>query len=159
MSEKIMQTLIFSIPEAIIILNLASSLSGKKITWIRLIFMGIILGTVAYILRETTGSYILNIFFSSLLAILLLKLFGSCQIFEAATSGLTAISLYLAVEFLNVKSLQILTGIDPIRLGEDFNLRVLWFLPQIIAATGLSFIIRYFVSRQSKRELNVNKEI
>lgn len=158
MSESLVEAIIFSIPEAVIIFCLASSLLGKKFTGARLAMMGIIFGTTTYLIREITGNFILTIVFSSIFIILLLKLFGSYDMFEAATTGLMAISLYMAIEFLNIKTLQVITGIDPTRLGEDFYLRILWFLPQILTAAGLSLIIRYFVNRQASRKSEMSKE-
>jgi hypothetical protein len=52
------------------------------------------------------------------------------------------------VEFLNVKSLQVLTGMAPTLMENDLGLRVLWFLPQLTAAGGLTLFIRYILSRQ-----------
>ncbi|MHB1654730.1 MAG: hypothetical protein ACYCVD_20170 [Desulfitobacteriaceae bacterium] len=149
MSQVLVETIIFSIPEAIVIVLLASSILGRKFKWTSLVAMGIIFGTTSPFMRLVTGSYIINIIVSSLVLIVILKLFGQYHIFEAVTSALMAVSIYLAIEFLNVKTIQVLTGIDPIRMERDLILRTLWFLPQILAGAVLAFAIRYFVSHQS----------
>jgi len=149
LGEKIAEILLFSFPEGIVIFYLALSFMAKKINLIRIVAMGIIFGIAAYFIRETTGSFVLNIFCATILAIILLKYLGSIPIFDCAIAGIMSISLYLAVEFLNVTFLQTLTGIDPTRLQENFSLRMLWFLSQIFMVIILSFIIRYFFSRRS----------
>jgi len=156
LSASWMNMIIFSIPESMVIFFLASSLAAKKIKPAWLIIMGITLGIGGNLIRNVTGSFILNICCASLLAILLIKFLGSFSLFEAITSGITSISLYLAVEFLNVKSLQVLTGMAPTLMENDLGLRVLWFLPQLTAAGGLSLFIRYILSRQNQLELNAN---
>ncbi|NLI90690.1 MAG: hypothetical protein GX434_00400 [Peptococcaceae bacterium] len=152
MHERILEILIFSIPEATVIFCLAFSLSDKKISGFQLAVMGVTLGILANLVRGMVESYILNICILSIITIFLLKILGKFSVYEAATSALTSISLYLIIEFLNVKSLQILTGINPTRLGEEFYLKVLWFLPQVAYAIVISCIIRYIISRQPDRE-------
>ena len=149
MSKVLVETIIFSIPEAIVIVLLASSILGRKLKLTSLISIGIIFGIISPWIRLATGNYISNIILSSLVIIVLLKVFGQYDIFYTMTAVLMAISLYLAIEFINVKTIQILTGIDPIHMGQNLLLRTLWFLPQIIVATGLVFVCRYFVSHQS----------
>lgn len=149
MGEKIAEILLFSFPEGIVIFCLASSFLAKKIKVVRIVAMGILFGLAAYIVRDTTGSFVLNICCSTILAIVLLKFLGSIPIFDSAIAGITSISLYLAVEFFNVAFLKMLTGIDPTRLQEDFSLRMLWFLSQVFMVIILSVIIRYFFSRRS----------
>lgn len=148
MSQTLVETIIFSIPEAIVVVLLASCISGRNIKWTSLLASGIIFGTTSPLIRLASGSYILNIIVSSLVLIVLLKLFGQHDILEAVTVALMAISLYLAIEFLNVKTIQVLTSVDPIRMEQNLILRMLWFLPQIFITSAVAFIIRYFVSRQ-----------
>lgn len=107
--------------------------------------MGIIFGSASHLIRQVTGSYLLNIIISSLVLIALIKLYGPRSITEAVTAGLMAMSIYLAIEFLNIKLIQMLTGIDPIRMSQDFILRLLWFLPQLLAATGVALAVRFFL--------------
>ena len=149
MSQVLVETIIFSIPEAIVVVLLASCISERNFNWTSIAVSGIIFGTTSPLIRLATGSYILNIIVSSLVLIFLLKLFGQHDIFEAVTAALMAISLYLAIEFLNVKTLQVLTGIDPIRMEQNLILRTLWFLPQILITAMFAFVIRYLVFRHS----------
>lgn len=151
MSQVLVETIIFSIPEAIVVVLLASSILGRNLKWISIVTMGVIFGILSPLIRLATGGYILNIIISSLVLIILLKLFGQHDIFEVVTAVLMAISLYLAIEFLNVKTIQVLSGIDPILMGQNLLMRTLWFLPQILVTAGLAFVIGYFVSRQSSQ--------
>ena len=151
MSQVLVETIIFSIPEAIVVVLLASSILGRNLKWISIVTMGVIFGILSLLIRLATGGYILNIIISSLVLIILLKLFGQHDIFEVVTAVLMAISLYLAIEFLNVKTIQVLSGIDPILMGQNLLMRTLWFLPQILVTAGLAFVIGYFVSRQSSQ--------
>ncbi|MCB8817575.1 hypothetical protein [Desulfosporosinus shakirovi] len=156
MSEGMVKTIIFSIPEAIVVVLLAWCISGRNFKWTSLMASGIIFGTISPWIRLATGSYILNIIVSSLVLIVLLKLFGQHDILEAVTVALMAVSLYLAMEFLNVKTIQVLTGVDPIRMEQNLILRTLWFLPQILITVAVALVIRYFVSRQLFK-LNTSK--
>jgi Mg2+/Co2+ transporter CorB len=99
------------------------------------------------------GNYVLNILYSCIFIVLLLKIMGAYGLFDAITTGLMAISIYLAIEFINVKILQMVTGIEPINLSEDLRLRLSWFMPQLLVTGGLSFIIRYFVNSRSMNKL------
>lgn len=138
---------------------LASSLLPKKMKPVRLMMMGIIFGLSAYFVRDVTGSFILNIFCSSAFAILLLRFMGSFALFDSVLAGISSISLYLALEFMNVRTLQTLTGIDPILIEKNIYLHFLWFLPQVVAAILLSFIIRYFVAHKSAEDGQPNSRL
>lgn len=144
----IVETIIFSIPEAIVVVLLATCISGRNIEGTSLVASGIIFGTTSPLIRLATGSYVLNIIVSSLVLIVLLNLFGRHDILEALTVALMAISLYLAVEFLNVKTFQVLTGIDPIRMEQNLILRTLWFLPQILITIVVAFVIKRYIALQ-----------
>lgn len=114
--------------------------------------MSVIFGVTIYLNRQSNDNYILSIIFSCFLSILLLKLVGSLEIYEAITSGVMSISVYLAIEFINVITLQTITGIDPTMMETDLTKRFLWFLPQIIAALALSNLIRHFINRFGNRK-------
>jgi len=123
---------------------LASSILEQKLAWGRLLFVGVIFGSASHLIRQVTGSYLLNIIILSLVLTALIKLFGPRSITESVTSGLMAMSIYLAIEFLNIKLIQMLTGIDPIRMSGDFILRLLWFFPQLLAASGVALLLGFF---------------
>lgn len=154
---KIVDVFIFSIPEAIVLFILASSLVGKKLLYRRIVVMGVIFGVTIFLNHQTTENYILSTLLSCFLIIALLKWVGSLEIYEAITSGLMALSLYLAIEFINVKTLQMLTHIEPSTLQGNFSRRVLWFLPQLLFALALAQIIRYFINRNSKRKVIIKE--
>lgn len=115
--------------------------------------MGIVFGVAIDWNHQITENYIWSTLLSCFLIIFLLKWVGSLEIYEAITSGLMALSLYLAIEFINVKTLQVLTGIDPITLQADFTRRVLWFLPQLLITLAFSHIIRLFGNHYGKQKL------
>lgn len=110
-----------------------------------MVIMGIILGITTYFVHQSIGNYLLGILISSILISLLLKFLGNYELFEAIIAGIMSVSIYLAIEFINVKMLQILTGMEPIRLADNLDQRFLWFLPQLLAAAILSCIIRSWV--------------
>ncbi|EHL05433.1 hypothetical protein HMPREF0322_03886 [Desulfitobacterium hafniense DP7] len=151
--SKIFEVLVFSIPEAVVIFMLASSISGRKLSLWRLVILSIFFGFIAFLIRSMLGNYVLSILCSCIFIVLLLKIMGTYELFDAITSGLMAISIYLAIEFINVKILQMVTGIEPINLSDDLRLRLLWFMPQFLVTGGLSFIIRYFVNSRSMNKL------
>lgn len=153
----IVDIFVFSIPEAIVLFILASSLSGKKILFKRLAVMGAIFGVTVFLNRQTTESFILSALLSCFLIIVLLKWVGSLEIYEAITSGLMALSLYLVIQFINIKILQMLTHIDPSTLQASFSRRVLWFLPQLLLTLALARIICYFINRNGKRKVIIKE--
>lgn len=118
---------------------------------LKIIEMGSVLGIAAYISRWIIGSFILNILISGLLIVFLLKTVASIPIFEAVASGLLAISSYLAIEFVNVKTWQILSGVNPDLIEKDLILKVIWFIPQILVMLGLQLLIGHFT--RSKRTI------
>ncbi|NLM22151.1 MAG: hypothetical protein GX207_10485 [Peptococcaceae bacterium] len=152
MVENIAAILLFSIPEGIVVTYLASSLQARKIKMAQIVLIGILFGLAVYGIRAITGNYILNICCSTILLIVLLKYLGSIPNFDSLIAGITSISLYLAVEFLNVSFLQTITGVEPTRLQADFSLRLLWFLSQVFIVVVLSLIIRCFLVRKLERK-------
>ncbi|WP_019851005.1 hypothetical protein [Desulfitobacterium sp. PCE1] len=151
--SEIFEVIVFSVPEAVVIFMLASSISGRKLSLRRLIIISIFFGFIAFFTRSVLGNYILNILCSCIFIVLLLKIMGAYGLFDAITTGLMAISIYLAIEFINVKILLMVTGIEPINLSKDLRLRLSWFMPQLLVTGGLSFIIRYFVNSRSINKL------
>lgn len=148
MNLKLTDLFLFSIPEAIIIVLLALSMFEQKLQWRRLVLMGVILGSTSYLTRQMTGSYILNVLISIVVLTGILRIFNSKDIFQTASVSLISVSLYLTVEFLNVKTIPLFSGLAPIQMEQDLPLRILWFIPQIIAGTMLAWIIRCFIFRQ-----------
>ncbi|MEA4902313.1 hypothetical protein [Desulfitobacterium sp.] len=148
----IISIFLFSIPEALTLFYLAYSLLGKKAPMKRLVVMSVIFGVTIYLNRQSNDNYILSVIFSCVLSILLLKIVGSLEIYEAITSGVMSLSVYLAIEFINVITLQTIMGIDPTTMETDLTRRFLWFLPQIIATLALSNLIRYFINHYGNRK-------
>ncbi|UWG98550.1 hypothetical protein LPY66_07035 [Dehalobacter sp. DCM] len=143
--------LFFSVPEAIVILCLALSILGERTTILKLIGIGSVLSLLIYTTRIITGSFILNIFISGLIVVLLIKTVTSTPFSEAAASGLLAISSYLSIEFVNVKIWQMLSGVNPAKIEQDLYLKIAWFSSQIIVILILQFVIGHFT--RGKREL------
>ncbi|MCB8814760.1 hypothetical protein [Desulfosporosinus shakirovi] len=152
--STIIELLVFSVPEAFVIFMLASSISRRKILLSRSIIISILFGLVTFSTGLLLGNYILNILCSCVLIVLLLKFGGSYELYDAITAGLMAISIYLAIEFINVNFLQMVTDIDPINLGDNLKLKLLWFMPQLLFARGLSFVIRYFANSKFQEQAN-----
>jgi hypothetical protein len=75
--DRVIEILLFSFPEGIVIFHLASSFLAKKIAFVRIVEMGMIFGLSAYFIRGITGSFVLIILCSTVLAIVLLKYLGA----------------------------------------------------------------------------------
>ncbi|WP_368292678.1 hypothetical protein [Dehalobacter sp. TBBPA1] len=158
MTQRLIEIIIFSIPESIVILYLAFSILGEKINMLKMIEMGSVLGVAVYISRWITGSFILNIVISALMIIFLLKTLASIPVFEAAAGGLLAISSYLSIEFVNVKTWQIFSGVSPNLIEEDLLLKVVWFIPQILVMLGLQLLIGHFTRNKRTIKRKRSKE-
>jgi len=136
-TAAVLETVIFSIPEAVAITLLAVSLSGERVPWTKVVSVGILLGTAAYFLRLLTSTYILNVFSYTLTLIIFLSLFQIGRLLSRASSASIAISLYLGLEFLNIKVSQLLFHITPVDLN-NILLRLMLFIPQLVIAILLA---------------------
>lgn len=152
MNQVVLETIVFSIPEAMVVVFLAACILGRRYKWSLLAAMGLIFGMTSPFIRYLTGSYVLNIGVSSLVLIVIIKFIGRNNAVDAVTAGLMAVSVYLSVEFVNVKTLEVLTGIDPIVMGENLSMRALWFLSQLLIVTAVAFAIRRFTAGRSAKD-------
>lgn len=139
----IVETVIFSIPEAVAITWLASSLLGNK-KWESIIKIGVIMGITSYFLRLFTGAFILNVFFYTAVLIILFHFFHQRRVFENTICVIMAISLYLMMEFLNLKLLETVFGLNLALLSDDLILRLLCFIPQLFLAVITALLINFF---------------
>lgn len=144
MVQHMIDIILFSIPESIVIFCLVASILGEWFSVQKTLIMGLLFGIATYSFRLITGSFIMNIVISGITIIVLLKIVATIPVFEAAASGLLAISTYLSIEFVNIKTGQVLSGMNPMLIETHLLLKVLWFLPQILVMIGLQMLIGHF---------------
>lgn len=139
----ITETFLFSVPEAIVITWLAFSLSTAKSRG-GIFKIGIILGVASHFFRLYTGSYIVNVILYIVLLWLLFSLYHRGHMLENLVAVVMAVSIYLTIEFLNVKALQTIFHVDLAAFSNNLMLRLRSFIPQLLVAASLSPILRYF---------------
>lgn len=137
----ILETLIFSVPEAAAIAWLICGLTGTKMDFKKIIALGVLMGFLSAAIRPLTGSYILNVIAYTSVLMALFSIFRISSFSKRLTSVLIAMSVYLMIEFLNIKAIQTIFRLDPAIIIDNIVLRFLWFIPQLTAAMLVAFLI------------------
>ncbi|MGB9679610.1 MAG: hypothetical protein ACPL3A_06355 [Thermoanaerobacteraceae bacterium] len=136
------EVFLFSVPEAIAITSIIFGLSGIKIKKLKIFYIGLITGLILYFIRPVISSYILNVIIYTSILILLIILFKLMDFFRAFISTILGISIYLIIEYINVTAIQYFFNIDPTIFLKNYYIRFLCFLPQLIFAFIISYLIR-----------------
>lgn len=140
----LLEVIFFSIPEAIVIINIAFSLAGIRPHLKKNLSIGILTGIILYFLRPLANSYIANVMIYIGVLIALFIVFKVTDIFRMTASIILAVSIYLIIEFLNVSTIQFLFDVDPVILLKNYIVRFLCFIPQISVAALVAFFIRKY---------------
>ncbi|KKM08979.1 hypothetical protein SY88_21255 [Clostridiales bacterium PH28_bin88] len=139
----ITETLLFSVPEAIVITWLAFSLSTAKSRG-GIFKIGVILGVASHFFRLYTGSYIVNVILYTVLLWLLFSLYHRGHVLENLVAVVMAVSIYLTIEFINITVLQTFFHVNLTVLSENLLLRLRSFFPQVLVTALLSLILTHF---------------
>lgn len=138
------ETLIFSIPEAIVITWLAITLLGSPVKLETIILMGIATGLATSILRPLAGSYVINVIIYVAILVLILSLFKVAAFWERIASVVMAVPIYLIIEFINMQVVITVFNLSPELIISDFSLRIRCFMPQLLAATLVAILLTKF---------------
>ncbi|HHW57397.1 MAG TPA: hypothetical protein GXX15_06990 [Clostridia bacterium] len=138
------EAFLFSVPEAAVIISIAFGLAGVKFQLEKILYMSLLTGIILYFIRPLVNSYILNVILYIVVLMILFLVFKVMDFFKGMMSVILAVSIYLIIEYLNVTAIQFLFDIDPVILLKDYGVRFMCFLPQLLIAILLSFIIRKY---------------
>lgn len=142
---NILNILLFSVPEVFAVVTLAAILAGAKFFVKRLLPIGIIVGFLSHFWRLLFNNYILNIIIYVLVLVILMNFYkiGS-DLFVRVVSVMFSISIYLTVEFINLKIFDVVYGVDPIEMFAKPFLRYACFIGQIFIVFSISYLLKYF---------------
>ncbi len=155
----VLQTLLFSIPEAVAITWLACSLMGLKVSWKKVFLIGLLMGAAAHIIRHFAASYVVNVFFYNAGLVVILTFFQMGDWFKRIIAVILSTIIYLIIEFFNIKLLQSIYHSNPAVVLENTTLQFLWFIPQLVVAFIIVFvIIRYQLSLFNKPQQLADQE-
>ncbi|MBF8983895.1 hypothetical protein IZY60_10125 [Lutibacter sp. B2] len=134
----------FSTLENIVILSMAHGFLGKKINWIKWIFISMIIAIVLHFIRISSDNYILYSVISTCIFIVGLITIKAVGLFYAIIVIFLSEAIYNMIEFLTIKMLIIIFKINPLNFAHDLFLAIYCFIPQILLAFGISYMISYY---------------
>jgi len=140
----IWEVFLFSVPEAAVIISIAFGLAGVKFQPKKILYMSVLTGIILYFIRPLVSSYIVNVILYIGVLMILFLVFKVMDFFKGMMSIILAVSIYLIIEYLNVTAIQFLFDLEPVLLLKDYVLRFECFLPQLLTAILVSFVIRKY---------------
>jgi len=131
-NTDIIHIFLYSIPEALAVISLSTVLAGSGFIWKRLVIMGLFIGLFSHFWRLLLSDYILNIIIYTIILIVFMTFYRlGNDLFARAISTLLAISIYLTIEFVNLKIFDLVFGLNPIDMLAKPLLRYICFAGQI----------------------------
>ncbi|ADH60360.1 conserved hypothetical protein [Thermoanaerobacter mathranii subsp. mathranii str. A3] len=140
----IWEVFLFSVPEAAVIISIAFGLAGAEFLPMKILYMSLLTGFILYFIRPLISSYIVNVILYIGTLMILFLTFKVMDFFKGMMSIILAVSIYLIIEYLNVTAIQFLLDLEPVLLLKDYVLRFECFLPQLLTAILVSFVIRKY---------------
>lgn len=129
----------FSIPEALVVSWLVHILSGSKLSWPKLVTIGILTGIVSNFLRPyMMGIYVINMLMYAALLIVLFIVFKASSPWKLVVSVAFAMPLYLLTEFMCILFIILVFKVTPSDFVDNLPLKFLCFFPQLSASTLLA---------------------
>lgn len=142
--SDILNIIIFSMPEGIAVAAVACGFIGIKPCLKIILIPGILTGALSYFWRPLVGSYIFNVLIYDALLIGLMGFHRIADLFRRAVGVAMATCMYITIEFINMKIIQLVFGINPSTLPYNIFLRLMCFMPQLAAAVFLFFLIKRY---------------
>ncbi|MFZ5943296.1 MAG: hypothetical protein ACOYVD_04250 [Bacillota bacterium] len=141
----ILHVLLYSLPEALAVVSLATILAGSRFIWKRLFIIGSITGFLSHFWRLLLTDYILNIACYAVILISFMTFYKiGTDLFARTTSVMIALSIYLTIEFINLKIYDVVIGLDPATMLTKPFLRYICFGGQISLIFLISYLLKYF---------------
>lgn len=145
LKELLIQIVLFSLPEAIALAALAGILAEKNSGWKKILMIGVILGVLSPLWRLLFNSYLINTLLYLAVLATLLTIWGiGSGLFSRILSALLAISVYLAVEFINLQVFDVLWGFDPVYMLDKPGLRYSCFLIQFGIVFSAALVLKKY---------------
>lgn len=145
-----MEIVLFSIPEALVVSWLVHILSGSKLSWSKLVAIGILTGVFSALFRDMVGNYPAFNFFPvtmvmyAFVLILLFYIFRAAQLWKVMVSVAFAMPIYLLSEFLCMTLILAIFKVTPLDFMDNISLKFLCFLPQLIMITLVALLFLKF---------------
>lgn len=138
------EIILFSIPEALVIIWLVKVLSGVKLSQAKVLGIGILTGICTGLLRLVINSLVLSMVSYAAIVVIFFWLFKAAEIWKVAVTVGISLPLYLLVEVVSVVIIQEIFSPD---LGGILVHKILSFLPQLLI---MVIIILLFSKRDIK---------
>ena len=130
---------LFSIPEALVVAWLANTLSGTRLPRLKLMFVGAITGVISNFTRKTTSFFALHMIVYACAMAVLFGIVETANAWKRGVSVIIALPLYLLVEYYNILIVRHFVSLE--RLGESLVLSC-FALPQIFATLLLILFLK-----------------
>ncbi len=150
----LLQTLIYSIPEAIVFTTMIFPLAGAELKWKKVILVAVPAALIIVQLRPHLGSMMMNAFVYYVLLIILLRLNKVAGLIESIAGTILAGAFYCALENINIRMHCVFFGINYESVLTDERIRYITFLTQLAVVIIFSvFLNKRKVSIFSKKDL------
>ncbi len=130
--------------EPAVILFLIHALSNQQLGAKKILSASPFLAALAVSTRVFLGSYIISIILYTLGLIIVLTAFRYKGLTERITMSFLAFSIYLVIEFLNIKAIEVIWNIAPRQFMEDPLLYLFGFLSHMAALVIVALIVARF---------------
>lgn len=140
----ILNIVIFSIPEGVALTAIACGFIGAKPRRKAILITGALTGALSYFWRSLVSSYVLNVLTYDAVLIGLLGFHKIADPFRRAAGVIMGTCIYITIEFINVKAMQMIFQIDLGTLPGNLFLCFICFMPQLAAAAFVFFIIQKY---------------
>ncbi|WP_069650566.1 hypothetical protein [Caloranaerobacter ferrireducens] len=141
---SLIELLILSFPEALIITIFVFTLCGFKVNLKKTISIGFIVSFLAFLIRPYINSYLLNVFIYDLIMIIVMYIFAKDYLFNIFCGVILASCIYIAIENLNIQVIMYLFKIPPELITRNLTIRLFAFFIQFLIMFMMLLIIRKF---------------
>lgn len=143
LSNHLTNLVLFSIPEAIVIIMMTLILMGSKMDWKKHVISGVFVGTAAYVFRSAVGSVFINLILYAIYIIAALSFFKISGIFERFTCSAITMGIYITIEFVTLTIIISVLGLSEHTIASNVFLKFLFFLAQLLVVIGISYLLRF----------------
>lgn len=134
------QMVLFSIPEALVVTWLVQVLSGSHLSRYYLLTIGLLVGLIVAWIRPHMNSFLINMLIYACVLVALFSVFKAADLWKLLVSVAFALPIYLMIEFVNF----LILGLFNVNAAETMNnlcLKLLCFIPQISVAVIITFLL------------------
>lgn len=143
-SSHIQSLLLFSYPEAMVVLSMTLILMGANIDWRKMLASAVFIGTTAYIVKHFFGYVYINVFLYAVYMTAALSFFKISGIYERFISSIITSGIYFSMEFMFLTIIISIIGIPVEIIINNIGIKFLCFASQLLAAIGVAYLLRRF---------------